>query len=242
MSDSAHVLVVEDEDATRRLLASYFESEGYQVTEAAEGSQVVDLVREHAIDLVLLDIRLPDIDGLELTKRLRSWSDVGIILVTAKKDEIDRIVGIELGADDYVTKPFNTRELFARAKNLIKRVRHSQSSKQVPDAERLEFQGWALDLNQHQLFAPDGNLVSLTEGEYQLLAALAANAPRILSRDQLLDTVSHKEWVPSDRTIDVMIARLRRKLEDDPNHPEFVKTIRGVGYTFACEIRRLPQA
>lgn len=236
MSERAHILVVEDESATRQLVARYFETEGYKVTEAHDGQNVIPTVMRENIDIVLLDIRLPESDGLELTRQLRAVSDVGIILVTAKTDEIDRIVGLELGADDYVTKPFNSRELFARTKNLIKRVRRGRQATLTATPQVYQFENWKLDAAQHRLLRPDGARVRLTEGEYQLLAKLVNSAQRIVSRELLLESINHKSRDATDRTVDVMIGKLRRKLDDDPANPVFIKTIRAVGYMFTADV------
>lgn len=240
MRDAAHILIIDDEPATRQLLASYFESEGYRVSQLSDGDRVIATTLSSDFDLLLLDIRLPHENGLELTKELRKVSDVGIILVTAKSDEIDRIVGLEMGADDYVTKPFNTRELFARAKNLIRRVRNARAVEKLSVTESIKFERWRLDLLRHQLYTPKGDEVALTEGEYKILSTLATRSGRILSREQLLDAINHRSWDPTDRTIDVMIGKIRKKMNDDPADPKFIKTVRGAGYMFALKTKRLP--
>jgi len=181
---------------------------------------------------------LPGKDGLTLTRELRSVSSVGIILVTSKGDEIDRIVGLELGADDYVTKPFNPRELLVRAKNLLWRVRDSQSARTNEKSSNQQwlFEGWTLDANKRLLTSPDQVSDRLPEGEYKLLTALL-NAPgSILSRDQLMDAIHDREWTPNDRSVDVMVGRLRRKLGDSPSNPHFILTAHGAGYMFAGEV------
>lgn len=236
MQDSAHILVVDDELATRKLLVSYFESEGYRVSQLGDGDQVVSTTLSSEIDLLLLDIRLPHENGLELTKKLRRVSDVGIILVTVKSDVIDRIVGLEMGADDYVTKPFNPRELFARSKNLIRRVKAARASGADANSKSIKFEGWHLDLWRHQLLQPDGLEIPLTEGEYNILAALATRSGRIVSREQLLDVINHRAWNPADRTIDVMIGKIRKKMNDNPSDPRFIRTVRGAGYMFAPKV------
>lgn len=233
MADTPHVLVVDDEPATRQLLASYFESEGYRVTQLVDGEQVISTVLNSGIDLVLLDIRLPHKNGLDLTKELRHVSNVGIILVTVKSDDVDRIVGLELGADDYVTKPFNTRELFARSKNLIRRVAAAGRDGGRTERRSIQFDGWCLDLLRHELLRPDGRQVPLTEGEYKILVALASRSGRILSREQLLDVINHRSWDPADRTVDVMIGKIRKKIEDGKTDAKLIKTVRGAGYMFA---------
>ena len=186
---------------------------------------------------MLLDINLPGKDGLTLTRELRSVSSVGIILVTSKDDEIDRIVGLELGADDYVTKPFNPRELLVRAKNLLWRVKDSQYVRQQASNQKWSFEGWVLDANKRLLTSPDKIDERLPEGEFKLLSALLYAPGAILSRDQLMDALHDREWTPNDRSVDVMVGRLRRKLGDNPSNPHFILTAHGAGYVFAGEVR-----
>lgn len=233
------ILIVEDDIASRSLLSSYLSKEGYKVSETESADDLCQRVEQEAIDLVLLDINLPGKDGLTLTRELRSVSSVGIILVTSKGDEIDRIVGLELGADDYVTKPFNPRELLVRAKNLLWRVRDSQQARtrEKTNSQQWHFEGWSVDANKRLLTAPSGLSERLPEGEYKLLISLL-NAPgAILSRDQLMDAIHDREWTPNDRSVDVMVGRLRRKLGDNPANPHFILTAHGAGYMFACEVR-----
>lgn len=186
---------------------------------------------------MLLDINLPGKDGLTLTRELRSVSSVGIILVTSKGDEIDRIVGLELGADDYVTKPFNPRELLVRAKNLLWRVKDSQQARQQESTQKWKFEGWVLDANKRLLTSPASVDERLPEGEFKLLSALLYAPGAILSRDQLMDAIHDREWTPNDRSVDVMVGRLRRKLGDNPSNPHFILTAHGAGYVFAGEVR-----
>lgn len=233
-----HILIVEDDFASRSLLVSYFEKEGYQVSETEKADDVVNRVDEHKIDLVLLDINLPGKDGLTLTRELRAASRVGIILVTSKGDEIDRIVGLELGADDYVTKPFNPRELLVRAKNLLWRVRETTEPEREngKQAQLWYFEGWSLDGSKRLLTAPDETSERLPEGEFKLLQALITNSGQVLSRDQLMDAIHDREWTPNDRSVDVLVGRLRRKLRDNPSDPHFILTAHGAGYMFAGEL------
>lgn len=232
MVSQKHILVVEDDATSRATLMAYFEKEGYRVTGTENGEQMRAAFDEGAVDLVMLDIRLPGEDGLSLLRDLRRLSDVGVIMVSGKSDDVDRIVALELGADDYVTKPFNPRELLARAKNLLKRTAGVQVNGARP-AQRRRFAGWTLDLERRRLQAPDGEDVRLTRGEFELLAVLTAHPGRVFSRDSLLDQISSREWAPSDRTVDVLIGRLRRKMEADPRDPSLILTVHGVGYVFA---------
>ncbi|MDO6561870.1 response regulator [Amphritea sp. 1_MG-2023] len=232
-----HILIIEDDFASRALLVSYFENEGYRVSETDHGESLVQRVLDEDITLVLLDINLPGKDGLSLTRELRTHSKVGIILVTSKGDEIDRIVGLELGADDYVTKPFNPRELLVRAKNLLWRVTDQAN----PEAhshrsELIHFEGWTLDCSRRLLTSPDASSERLPEGEFKLFHALISRRGQVLSRDQLMDAIHDREWTPNDRSIDVLIGRLRRKLNDNPLNPHFILTAHGAGYMYAGEV------
>jgi DNA-binding response OmpR family regulator len=231
------ILIVEDDFASRSLLSSYLGKEGYFVNETEKADNLCERVQQEQIDLVLLDINLPGKDGLTLTRELRSVSSVGIILVTSKGDEIDRIVGLELGADDYVTKPFNPRELLVRAKNLLWRVKDSQYVRQQESHQKWNFEGWVLDANKRLLTSPDNIDERLPEGEFKLLSTLLYAPGAILSRDQLMDAIHDREWTPNDRSVDVMIGRLRRKLGDNPSNPHFILTAHGAGYVFAGEVR-----
>ncbi|SDI62932.1 DNA-binding response regulator, OmpR family, contains REC and winged-helix (wHTH) domain [Pseudomonas panipatensis] len=234
------VLIVDDDPLIRELLQSYLAGEGYAVScvgtaEQAEAS-LAEAERGGApIDLVLLDIRLPGKDGLTLTRELRVRSEIGIILITGRGDDIDRIVGLECGADDYVIKPPNPRELVSRAKNLIRRVRHAQAPVAGPGRQQLKrFAEWVLDLDRRRLIDRDGGETALTHGEFQLLCVFLRNSGHTLSRDQLMDQIRNREWLPNDRSIDVLVGRLRRKLRDDPAEPDLIITIHGAGYLFSA--------
>lgn len=228
--DKAHILIVEDELTSRAMLAGYFKAEGYQISEAENGTQMRAAFDGHAIDLIMLDIHLPDEDGLSLLKDVRRRSDVGIIMVTGKSDDVDRIVALEMEADDYVTKPFNPRELLARAKNVIRRVK---AARQLQPSNRvIGFAGWQLDLDQRVLIDPDGEPVHLTRGEFELLSALTSHKGQVLTRDNLLDHLNHRQCDPTDRTVDVLVARTRKKIERNPKDPEFIVTVHGIGYVF----------
>ncbi|WP_207062995.1 response regulator [Motiliproteus sp. SC1-56] len=235
--DSAHILVVEDDFASRSLLVGYLENAGYQVSETDQADNLPQLVAQQQIDLVLLDISLPGKDGLTLTRELRAGADVGIILVTSKGDEIDRIVGLEMGADDYVTKPFNPRELMVRAKNLLWRLRRQPAASQPAKRTHVcRFEGWELDPHKRLLTSPERVSERLREGEFKLLHALISKPGQVLSRDQLMDAIRDREWTPTDRSVDVLVGRLRRKLRDDPADPQFILTAHGAGYLFAGEL------
>jgi DNA-binding response OmpR family regulator len=232
------VLIVDDDPLIRELLHAYLSQEGYDVHCAATAELAETFLASQAVDLVMLDIRLPGKDGLTLTRELRVRSEVGIILITGRNDEIDRIVGLECGADDYVIKPLNPRELVSRAKNLIRRVRHAQVPQPVAAVAKpvKQFADWALDTDRRRLIDPDGSETLLTHGEYQLLSVFLRNSGHTLSRDQLMDQIRNREWVPNDRSIDVLVGRLRRKLHDDPAEPQLIITIHGAGYLFTASL------
>ena len=227
-----HIAVVEDEPVTRAKLAGYFEAEGYRVSEAEDGTAMWRILAGESVDLLLLDINLPGEDGLSLTREIRKQTDIAIILVTGRTDEVDRVVGLELGADDYVTKPFSQRELLARVKNLLRRREDTHKS---PSGEK-RFAGWTFDLLRRRLLAPDGQVHELTRAEYELLAGLAEHPGVVMSRERLMQHVTHRRWDPGDRTIDVLVRRLRGKLESDPKHPRIIITAHGEGYVFAAEV------
>lgn len=232
------VLIVDDDPLIRDLLQAYLSQEGYDVHCADTAEKAEALLGSQDVDLVLLDIRLPGKDGLTLTRELRVRSEVGIILITGRNDDIDRIVGLECGADDYVIKPLNPRELVSRAKNLIRRVRHAREVHPAPAcAQSLkQFADWALDTDRRRLIDARGGQTLLTHGEFQLLSVFLRNSGHTLSRDQLMDQIRNREWVPNDRSIDVLVGRLRRKLHDDPGEPQLIITIHGTGYLFTASV------
>ncbi len=234
MSEPDHILIVEDEPITREQLVAYFEEEGYRVSSTGSGDEVQRLVDETDVILVLLDIKLPGKDGLTLTREIRANSDIGIILVTSKQEQIDRILGLESGADDYVTKPFDPRELLSRARNLIRRVQIQQ--KQRKRNHMRTFDGWSLDLNKRELTSPDGIPVQLSAGEYQLLLAFMEQAGEVMNRDQLMNRIRNREWFPDDRYIDVLVGQLRKKLGERAANAKIIATIHGTGYLFTPEV------
>lgn len=227
-----HVLIVEDDEVSRAKLSGYLEAAGYRVSEAADGRGMWTVMADDRVDLLLLDINLPGEDGLDLTRQVRSQSDVGIILVTGRTDDVDRIVGLEIGADDYLTKPFNPRELLARGKNLLRRT--AGAPREGSPVKR--FDDWRFDTRTRRLTSPEGEKIPLTRAEFELLSAFVERAGMVLSRDRLLNCVTHRAWEPHDRTIDVLVRRLRQKIEDDPKSPELIVTAHGEGYVFAAEV------
>ncbi|WP_429098958.1 two-component system response regulator TorR [Aeromonas rivipollensis] len=234
---SYHILVVEDDAVTREKLTGYFEREGYRVTAVENGLEMRAVLAQQEVDLVMLDINLPGEDGLLLTRELRARSTVGIILVTGRSDAVDRIVGLEMGADDYVTKPFELRELLVRVKNLLWRISLAAPATRVaePLDDAVYFGPWRFDIPRRQL-SKDGVPVRLTKAEYEVLVAFVAHPGRVLSRERILTLISHRGDGPSDRTIDVLIRRLRGKMELDPRDPQLFVTVHGEGYLFAGEL------
>ncbi|WP_298943771.1 response regulator transcription factor [uncultured Psychromonas sp.] len=238
MAINAKILVVDDDELTRQVLSSYFENEGYEVLCASTAEEAEELLTFGNVELVLLDIKMPGKDGLTLTRELRVNNEIGIILVTGSQDEVDRLIGLECGADEYVTKPFNPREILARAKNLIRRVKLCQQIKpeSADDYILKGFDLWKLNPVRRQLIDEQQVTVQLTEGEFQLLKCLMDHVGKIMSRDQILDHMRNREWVPTDRTVDVLIGRLRRKLGDDPAEPRLILTVHGAGYLFTPKL------
>lgn len=229
MSFSAnHILVVDDDFALCEMLASYLADQGFTVRTVGSGEEMDASLAEREPDLILLDIMLPGEDGLSLTRRLRAHSNIPIIMLSARGEEIDRIVGLELGADDYVAKPFNPRELLARLRAVLRR-RAVPASAQASTV--IEFGPFRLDLSSHTL-TRDGEAIFLTTAEYTLLSIMARHPGRVLSRDQLVSLAQDAERIPFDRSIDVRVARLRRKIEPDPDNPRHIRTVWGAGYMF----------
>tara|TARA_R110002020_G_scaffold203246_2_gene406728 strand:+ start:8938 stop:9639 length:702 start_codon:yes stop_codon:yes gene_type:complete len=225
------ILVVEDDPTSLEAVSSYFEVEGYRVLRARDSEEMEQDLKRHVIDLVVLDLRLPGKDGLTLLRELRTHSDVPVIVVSARTEDVDHIVALEIGADDYLDKPINLRELLVRTKNILRRASTPYSPAR-DEAEVQEFAGWSLDRAARSLTAADGTAVHLTRGEFELLSYMALRSGRVLQRDQLLDCLAGREWQPFDRSIDVLIGRLRNKIETDPKAPRLIVTVHGVGYVF----------
>jgi two-component system, OmpR family, response regulator len=232
MSDNGHILIVDDQKEICDMVQDYLSSEGYRVSTAHDGSGMRRVIAQSAVDLVILDLMLPGEDGLTLARSLREESNVGIIILTGRGETVDRIIGLEMGADDYLPKPFHLRELLARVKSVLRRVSTRTTVRPPVHRSQARFSGWHLDLSSRELFSPSGREVRLTTGEFDLLAAFVNNANQVLTRDRLLDLARNREAGPFDRTIDVQVGRLRRKLEDDPQKPSMIKTVRGTGYIF----------
>ncbi|WP_159349515.1 response regulator [Roseomonas harenae] len=237
MEPAPHILVVDDDREIRELLARFLEKQGFRVTtarEAREARRAWPLGRYH---IVILDLMMPGESGLDFARWLRSQSDVPIVMLTAMGEETDRIVGLELGADDYVAKPFNPRELLARIRAVMRRV-HGEGTRRDPLPSAIRFGGWMLEPQRRRLLNPDGVEVSLTGGEYELLTVLVERPNRVLTRDMLMDLLRGRQAGPFDRAIDVAVSRLRRKLEDDGRNPSLIKTVRGGGYVLAADVER----
>ncbi len=236
MAAQDHVLIVDDDAETRSLLQKYLQKQGYRVTTAADGRALRKALEIGRPDLVVLDLMLPGEDGLELCRDLRTRSNLPVIMLTARDEETDRIVGLEMGADDYLGKPFNPRELLARIKSVLRRAR-SLPENLEPEAVRLvRFAGWTLDADTRNLTAPDGIVVPLSGSEFKLLRVFLAHPNRVLSRDQLIDLMISREAGPFDRAIDVQVSRLRQRLREDAREPRIIKTVRGEGYVLAAKV------
>jgi len=233
------ILVVDDEEDIRDLLANYLNGYGFDVAAVPDGVAMRAEFARAPADLVLLDLGLPGEDGLSLARELRAQPRApGIIIVTGRGQPVDRIIGLELGADDYVAKPFDLRELVARVRSVLRRTRSDGAPAAAPagPADCFDFAGWRLDLSSRSLTRPDGADVPLTTGEFDLLTAFVQHPNRALSRDRLMAIMHHREAGPFDRAIDVQVGRLRRKIERDPAEPELIKSVRGVGYLFAARV------
>ena len=233
---SAHLLVVDDDRQLRELLTRFLGKHGYRVTTARDGQEMRQALKDWRIDLVILDLMLPGDDGLILCRELRAVSRMPIIMLTAMGEETDRIVGIEMGADDYLPKPFNPRELVARIKAVLRRTQELSPQAPAGGDVTLRFAGWRLDRAQRKLDSPDGVVVELSGGEFDLLLAFVEHPRRVLSRDQLLDLSRGRAAAPFDRSVDVQVGRLRRKIETDPKDPQLIKTVRGGGYLFTAAV------
>ncbi|NQV46708.1 MAG: response regulator [Rhodospirillaceae bacterium] len=246
MNTSAHILIVDDDKEIRDLLARFLDKHGLRVTVAADGRDMKKALADWKIDLIVLDLMLPGEDGLTLCRNLRSESSIPVIMLTAMGEEMDRIVGLEMGADDYLAKPFNPRELLARIKAVLRRADElpqasDRGTGDDGDRDRVYvFSGWNLNAQRRDLISPDGVMVSLSGGEFELLMAFVSHPGRVLSRDQLLDLARGREAQPFDRSMDVQVSRLRHKIEIDPKNPALIKTVRSGGYMFTAKVQLAP--
>lgn len=235
---TAHIVIVDDDEPLRTRLASYLIREGFRVTTVDGAATMRAVIGREPVDLALVDLAMPGESGLSLTRYLRERSDIGIVILTGKGDPVDRAIGLEVGADDYVAKPFHLRELLARVRSVLRRAQ-TRSGPGTSDAGSVvRFAGWTLDLAQRTLASPGGDTVHLTTAEFQLLSTFVANPTQVLGRDRLLEIIAGRTWDPYDRTVDQHISRLRRKIEQDPGRPQLIKSIRGRGYLFAPRVER----
>jgi two-component system, OmpR family, response regulator len=234
-----HLLVVDDDREIRRLLEAYLTQSGYRVTSVGDGRAMRRALNEHRIDLIVLDLMLPGEDGLSLCRGLRAQSNMPVLMLTASSSEIDRIVGLEMGADDYLTKPFSPRELLARVKSILRRAKSLPHQQVATDVSSYRFGEWTLDVATRNIIAVDGLVVPLSGAEFRLLSVFLDHPQVVLSRDQLLELVSGRETIPLDRSIDVLIGRLRKRLNDDGKEPALIKTVRSAGYVFAARVESL---
>ena len=236
MDNKDRILIVDDDPEIRRLLADYLAKNGFETFVARNGREMWQALERHAIDLVVLDLSLPDADGLTLCRDLRAKSSLPVLMLTARGEDTDRIVGIEMGADDYLVKPFNPRELLARIKTILRRTRALPPNLRPEPQRCLAFAGWRLDTATRTLLAPDGVMVPLSGGEYRLLRILLEHPNRVLNRDQLMELIHGREAEAYDRAIDVQVSRLRQRLRDDCREPQLIKTVRGEGYVLAASV------
>jgi two-component system, OmpR family, phosphate regulon response regulator OmpR len=235
MAAAHHIIVVDDEPEICELLADYLGHAGFRVSTAGDGATMRRLLEDQPADLVILDINMPGEDGLSLARYLRANTRIGIVMLTAAGEVVDRIVGLEMGADDYLPKPVDMRELLARVRAVLRRVEvapEKPGAAEASDTRKIHFGACQLDLDAHKLYDAAGEEVPITSMEFDLLKAFAEHPNRVLSRDQLLDLAHNRDWEPFDRSIDIRIARLRRKVESDPSKPQVIKTVRGAGYIF----------
>lgn len=246
MDYTARLLIVDDDAEIRELLAEVLLKFGFKVILAADGNEMFYQLDKYSIDLIVLDVMLPGEDGLSLCRRLRAHSSTPIIMLTASGEETDRVVGLECGADDYLAKPFSTRELVARIRAILRRSNESHSNKpRLQQAEegidQFEFSGWCLDTATRRLCSPDNIEISLSSGEFNLLLTFLKRPKRILSREQLLDFTRNRSAGPFDRSIDIQVSRIRQKIESDPKTPKIIKTVRGGGYMLNASVKRIAQ-
>ena len=239
MGDMQHLLLVDDERSIREPLAQYLTKQGFRVTQAGDAESARMRLAAYAIDLVILDVMMPGEDGLSLCRHIAATSDTPVILLTAKAEETDRIVGLEMGADDYVVKPFSPRELATRVKVVLRRLTAGGARQHAPESGSYGFAGWVLKTGERSLVDREGVSVPLSTGEYNLLLALVTRPRQVLTRDQLLDLTQGREAAAFDRAIDNQVSRLRRKIEADAKNPDIIKTVWGGGYTLAAEVTRL---
>lgn len=240
MASPEHLLIVDDDVEIRHLLRDYLQKNGYRVSTAHDGREMRTLLENHRFHLIVLDLMLPGDDGLVLCRSLRAQSDVPVIMLTARGDDMDRVIGLEMGADDYLAKPFNPRELLARIKSVLRRANNLADVTHTESARFIEFARWKLDAIARHLVDTHGVVVPLSGAEYRLLRMFLDHPNRVLNRDQIMDRMHGRDAGPFDRSIDVLVSRLRHHLKDDPKEPTIIKTVRGEGYVLAVETRIMP--
>ena len=236
MATSPNILVVEDDRETRTLIAKYLRTNSCNVTTAADGREMDRMMADHRVDLVILDVMLPGEDGLSLCRKLRASSQLPIIMLTARGEDVDRILGLEMGADDYLAKPFNPRELLARINAVLRRQASALNASATPSATALNFAGWHIDFRLRELRNPGGARVAMTSAEFDLLRTFCERPGRVLSRDSLLDLTQGRNAGSFERSIDVLVSRIRRKIEADPQDALLIKTVRSGGYMFTPNV------
>ncbi len=236
MEIEPHILIVDDDREIRALVGDYLRRNGYRTSLAADGRQMRRILDDARIDLVILDLMLPGEDGLSLCRDLRARSNLPVLMLTAKGDPVDRVIGLEMGADDYLGKPFEPRELLARIRSVLRRTSALPANLAPDGVRRYRFAGWTWDSSLYQLVSPQGVVVVLSGAEYRLLQVFMTHPNRVLTRDQLMDLTRGKDADPFDRSIDLRVSRLRQKLGDDARSPALIKTLRGEGYVFAAEV------
>ncbi len=238
--NAEHILIVDDDAEIRGLLADYLSKYGYRTTGAANGKEMAAALERGQVDLIVLDLMLPGEDGLTLCRNLRARSGIPIIMLTARGEDTDRIVGLEMGADDYLAKPFNPRELLARIRVVLRRAKALPGPAEIEGWREIRFAGWRLDTAARHLISPEGLVVVLSGAEYRLLSVFLSHPNRVLSRDQLMDLCQGREAAVFDRSMDVQVSRLRRRLRDDAKEPGIIKTVRGDGYVLAAKVEQVP--
>ena len=238
IESSAKILIVDDDPDVRDIVERCLKDAGYQVWSFADGSGVFDAVSEQNIDLAIVDLVLPDTDGLMLTRKLKEHSGIGVIILSGRGETTEKIIGLEVGADDYVAKPFEPRELLARVRSVLRRLGHDTADV-LAETTVFTFDDWRLDVTARTLISPKGEHIELSSGEFNLLKAFIEHPNRVLSRDQLLDYTHANDTPAFDRSVDVRVGRVRKKIEVDPQNPQFIKTIRNGGYMFAAKVARV---
>ena len=236
MDNPTHILVVDDDREIRTLLADYLDSNGFRTFTAGSGVEMHKLLDSARIDLVVLDLTLPGEDGLTLCRTLRATSSLPVIMLTARGEPLDRILGLEMGADDYLAKPFEPRELFARIRSVLRRTNALPPNMVSNETQVMQFDGWRLDLMARHLLQPDGTVVALSGAEFRMLKVFLEHPNRVLNRDQLLELTQGREADPFDRSVDIQISRLRQKLSDDARTPRIIKTVRNEGYVLSATV------